>query len=134
MGNPVENASRLLTKAERNYSTTECEALGVVLAVGRLWGCLEDAKIPILTDYRTLPLWACTMRPPSLRIESGTRLFLNHLCHFEREAGRRSILSLTPVLHKQHELVPDHTSKLNTGIMSHLSGRLRGHRGRVVTR
>lgn len=51
---PVEYASRLLTSAERNYSTTEREALAVVWAVEKFRGYIDGAKVIIGTDNQPL--------------------------------------------------------------------------------
>ena len=67
--------SRRLTKAERNYSTTELECLAVVAAVRHFAYCLESLPFKVITDYRSLIFrqdensssrltrWALTLQP-----------------------------------------------------------------------
>jgi transposase InsO family protein len=64
---PVEYASRLLTKPERNYSTTEREALAVVWAVDKFRGYIEGAKTTVLTDHQALK-WLMTLKSPTGRL------------------------------------------------------------------
>lgn len=54
---PVEYASRLLTKHEINYHTTERGALAIVWAMGNFRGYLEATSTTIITDHplRDLP-------------------------------------------------------------------------------
>lgn len=64
---PVEYASRLLTAAERNYSTTERKALAVVRAVGKFRGYIDGAKVVIGTDHQPLK-WLMSLKSPSGRL------------------------------------------------------------------
>lgn len=79
---PVEYASRLLTKAERNYSTTEREALAVIWAVSKFRGYIEGSSVVIATDHQALKWlmsiksltgrlarWAFQLQPYNLTVE-----------------------------------------------------------------
>ncbi|GFY06827.1 retrovirus-related Pol polyprotein from transposon 297 [Trichonephila clavipes] len=48
---PVEYASRLLSSAEKHYSTTEREALAVVWALNKFRGYIEGAEITVASDH-----------------------------------------------------------------------------------
>ncbi|GFT92138.1 retrovirus-related Pol polyprotein from transposon 17.6 [Trichonephila clavipes] len=49
---PVEYASRLLSSAEKNYSTTEREALAVDWALNKFRGYIEGAEITVASDHQ----------------------------------------------------------------------------------
>ncbi|GFT49507.1 retrovirus-related Pol polyprotein from transposon 412 [Trichonephila clavipes] len=51
---PVEYASRLLSSAEKNYSTTEREALAIVWALNKFRGYIEGAEITVASDHQTV--------------------------------------------------------------------------------
>lgn len=64
---PIEYASRLLTSAERNYSTTEREALAVVWAVERFRGYVDGHQVIVRSDHQPLK-WLLTLKSPSGRL------------------------------------------------------------------
>lgn len=65
---PIEYASRLLTPAEQNYSTTEREALAVVWAITvKFRGYLDCAKIYVKSDHQPLK-WLMTLKSPTGRL------------------------------------------------------------------
>ncbi|KAG6438864.1 hypothetical protein O3G_MSEX000284, partial [Manduca sexta] len=64
---PVEYASRLMTPAERNYSTTEREALAVVWAISKFRGYIEGLPVTVITDHQALK-WLMSLRSPTGRI------------------------------------------------------------------
>jgi hypothetical protein len=59
---PVEYASRLLTPAEKNYTTTEREALAIVFGVQKFRGYLEGARVIVASDHQPLK-WLMSLRP-----------------------------------------------------------------------
>jgi hypothetical protein len=48
---PIEYASRLLTEAEKNYATTEREALAIVWAINKFRSYIEEASVVVITDH-----------------------------------------------------------------------------------
>ncbi|GBM06019.1 Retrovirus-related Pol polyprotein from transposon 17.6 [Araneus ventricosus] len=63
---PIEYASRLLNSAEKNYSTTEREALAVVWALNKFRGYIEGSKITVASDYQPLK-WLMKLKSSSGR-------------------------------------------------------------------
>ncbi|GFV62460.1 retrovirus-related Pol polyprotein from transposon 17.6 [Trichonephila clavipes] len=64
---PVEFASMLLNPAERNYSTTEREALAVVWALNKLRGYTDGASITVASDHQPLR-WLMKLKSPTERL------------------------------------------------------------------
>ncbi|GFY13748.1 retrovirus-related Pol polyprotein from transposon 297 [Trichonephila clavipes] len=64
---PIEYASRLLTPAERNYSTTEREALAVVWALKKFRGYIEGKEITEASDHQPLK-WLLNLKSPTGRL------------------------------------------------------------------
>ena len=64
---PVEYTSRLLTSAERNYSTTERDGLAAIWAVSKFRGCIECSEVTIGTDHQPL-CWLMQLKPPTGRL------------------------------------------------------------------
>lgn len=64
---PIEYASRLLTAAERNYSTIEREALAVVWATSKFRGYIDTAKVTVVSDHQPLK-WLMTLKSPTGRL------------------------------------------------------------------
>lgn len=89
---PVEYASRLLTQAERNYSTTEREALAVVFAVQKFRGYIEGCKIRILTDHQPLR-WLMTLKSPSGRLARWALLLQGFDLDIEYTPGRCNVVA-----------------------------------------
>ena len=64
---PIEYASRLLSNAERNYSTTERETLAIVWACNKFRGYIDGAEVKLLTDHQPLK-WLLTLKSPTGRL------------------------------------------------------------------
>ena len=64
---PIEYASRLMLPAERNYSTTEREALAVVWAIQKFRGYIEGAEVTVLIDHQPLR-WLLNLKSPTGRL------------------------------------------------------------------
>lgn len=59
--------SRSLTKAERNFTTTERECLSVSWVVEKLRHCLEGTVFTVVTDHSSL-LWLDRLKDPPGRL------------------------------------------------------------------
>lgn len=91
---PIEYASRLLTKAERNYSTTEREALAVVWAISKFAGYIEGSRITILTDHQALR-WLMTLKSPSGRLARWALQLQSHDITIRYVPGRINVVADT---------------------------------------
>jgi hypothetical protein len=60
---PIEYASRLLTKTERNYSTTKREVLANVWTINKFYSYFKETSIVVIIDCRPLP-WLIALKPP----------------------------------------------------------------------
>ncbi|KAH0821221.1 hypothetical protein GEV33_001570 [Tenebrio molitor] len=60
---PIEYASRLLTKTEKNYSTGEREVLANVWTINKFRSYVKETSIVVIIDCRPLP-WLIALKPP----------------------------------------------------------------------
>ena len=63
----IEYASRMLTQAELNYSTTEKEALAVIWAFKKFRGYIESSETTVYTDHQALK-WVLRATAPEGRL------------------------------------------------------------------
>ncbi|CAH2108922.1 unnamed protein product [Euphydryas editha] len=91
---PIEYSSRLLTSAEKNYSTTEREALAVVWALDKFRGYLEGARILIATDHQPLK-WLLSLKTPSGRLARWALKIQAYNLNVEYTPGRVNVVADT---------------------------------------
>lgn len=91
---PIEYASRLLLPAERNYSTTEREALAVVWAVQKFRGYIEGSEIRVLTDHQPLK-WLFSIKSPTGRLARWSLLLQSYNITFDYTPGKQNIIADT---------------------------------------
>lgn len=91
---PVEYASRLLTPAERNYSTTEREALAVVYAVGKFRSYIEGSKILIGTDHQPLR-WLLSQKLPTGRFTRWALCLQGYDLQIDYTPGKYNVVADT---------------------------------------
>lgn len=89
---PVEYASRLLTKAEKNYSTTEREALAVVWAVSKFRGYIEGSSVVITTDHQALK-WLMSIKSPTGRLARWALLLQPYNLKIDYIPGKTNIVA-----------------------------------------
>lgn len=63
----IAYASRTITDAERNYTTTELECLGVIWSIEKFRGYVEGTHFEVITDHSSLQ-WLKTLKKPVGRL------------------------------------------------------------------
>lgn len=91
---PIEYASRLLTKAEMNYSTIEREALAVVWALEKFRGYVEDKEINLITDHQPLK-WLMNIKSPSGRLARWALRIQAFNLNIQYTPGRTNVVADT---------------------------------------
>lgn len=91
---PIEYASRLLIPAERNYSTTEREALAVVWAVERFRGYIDGHEVIIGSDHQPLK-WLFTLKSPSGRLVRWALKLQAFNLQFQYTPGKANVVADT---------------------------------------
>ncbi|GBO03898.1 Retrovirus-related Pol polyprotein from transposon 17.6 [Araneus ventricosus] len=88
----IEYASRLLIPAERNYSTTEREALAVVWALEKFRGYFESQEIIIASDHQSLK-WLMSIQSPSGRLARWALQIQSFNPKIEYTPGKANVLA-----------------------------------------
>ena len=91
---PVEYASRLLNPAERNYATTEREALAVVWSVEKFRGYLESATVIVKSDHQPLR-WLLSLKSASGRLARWALTLQSYDLKIEYVPGRFNVIADT---------------------------------------
>lgn len=91
---PIEYASRLLTSAERNYSTTEREALAVVWAVEQFRGYIDGHQVCVRSDHQPLK-WLFSLKSPSGRLVRWALKLQAYNLQFEYTPGKANVIADT---------------------------------------
>lgn len=91
---PIEYASRLLTPAERNYSTTEREALAVVWAVDKFRGYIDGHRVRVASDHQPLK-WLLTLKSPAGRLVRWAMKLQAYDLHLEYTPGKANVIADT---------------------------------------
>ncbi|XP_063361755.1 uncharacterized protein LOC134650752 [Cydia amplana] len=91
---PIEYASRLLNAAERNYSTTEREALAVVWAVERFRSYLDGQPVVIGSDHQPLR-WLLSLKSPAGRLVRWALRLQAFDIRFEYTPGKANVVADT---------------------------------------
>ena len=91
---PIEYASRLLNTAERNYSTTEREALAVVWAVERFKAYLDGQPVVIASDHQPLR-WLLSLKSPTGRLVRWALKLQSFDIRFQYTPGKANVVADT---------------------------------------
>lgn len=110
---PIEYASRLLIPAERNYSTTEREALAVVWAVQKFRGYIEGAETTVITDHQPLK-WLFALKSPTGRLARWALFLQSYNLRVQYTPGKQNVIADTSspppcspdICYESYELMP----------------------------
>ncbi|GFS91745.1 retrovirus-related Pol polyprotein from transposon 17.6 [Trichonephila clavipes] len=91
----IEYASRLMIPAERNYSTTEQEALAVV---EKFRGCVENQQIFLASDHQPLK-WLLSIKSPSGRLARWALKIQSFNLKIDYTPGKANVVAVKTVLH-----------------------------------
>ncbi|GFW16758.1 retrovirus-related Pol polyprotein from transposon 297 [Trichonephila clavipes] len=103
---PVEFSSRLLNPAERNYSTTEREALAVVWALDKFRGYTDGASITVASDHQSLR-WFMKLKYPTGRLARCALQLQSFNLNMEYIPGKSNAVAdmlSRPACHEENEL------------------------------
>ncbi|GFX71262.1 retrovirus-related Pol polyprotein from transposon 17.6 [Trichonephila clavipes] len=88
----IEYASHLWIPAERNYSTTEWEALAVVWALGKFRGYVENQQIFLASDHQPLK-WLLSIKSPSGRLDSWALKIQSFKLRIDYTLGKANVVA-----------------------------------------
>lgn len=88
---PVAYFSRLFSRAERNYSTTERELLAVLDSVKHFRGYLDGVKFTIITDHIALK-WLLTLDNPTGRLARWSTILSQYSFEIEHRKGNLNVV------------------------------------------
>ncbi|XP_063390383.1 uncharacterized protein LOC134676003 [Cydia fagiglandana] len=109
---PIEYASRLLTPAERRYSTTERECLAVIWAVEKYRPYIDGHTVLVKTDHQPLK-WLLTHKSPSGRLIRWALKLQGFDIKYEYTPGKANVIADT-----LSRPVCDENSKEECGVCS----------------
>lgn len=105
----IAYASRSLTMAEQNYSTTEKECLAVVWAIQKFRGYLEGYEFKVITDHSSL-LWLDKLKNPTGRLARWSLALLDYRFQIYHRKGANhrvpDALSRIPAAESPDESTP----------------------------
>ena len=114
----IEYASRLLTNAERKYSTTEKECLAIVWALDKWRTYLIADTFHIQTDHKPLT-WLMTTRDPRGRLARWAYRLQEFTFTIEHVRGEDNGIPDMLSRPTQEELVPPEAIPVNVLVTSH---------------
>lgn len=88
---PVAFHSRLLSKTERNYSTTERELLAVVDSINHFRPYLEGTRFTVITDHMSLK-WLKSLSNPSGRLARWSMQISQYNFEVSHKKGKLNIV------------------------------------------
>ncbi|GFW34730.1 retrovirus-related Pol polyprotein from transposon 17.6 [Trichonephila clavipes] len=103
---PVEFASRLLNPAERNYSTTEREALAVVWALNKFRGYIDGTSITVASNHQHLT-WLMKLKSPTGRLARWALQLQSFNLNMEYIPGKSNVIAdmlSRPACNEENEL------------------------------